>query len=336
MGMDDNQHIITEGLLRAGLIATRDVPVITPLSGGVSCDVFRVETPSGTLCAKRALPRLRVATVWEAPTRRSHFEVEWLSVARVAGLNVPRVVAEWEDQHLFFMEWFPPADNPVWKAELAAGRIDPGFAAAVGRSIAAIHSATQGDAAIAARFATDDLFAALRIEPYLLHTARAHPDLAAIIEGIAATTQATRAALVHGDVSPKNILCGRAGPVLIDAECAWYGDPAFDLAFCCTHMLLKGVWHPQWEPQTAAAFDALHGAYLDAVTPALRGGIESRAIALLAAILLARIDGRSPVEYLTQDADRNRVRRAARQLLQDPPPTLAAFGARWRQLTGQP
>ena len=336
MGMDDNQRIITEGLLRAGLIAAGDVPVITPLSGGVSCDVFRVETPSGTLCAKRALPRLRVATVWEAPTQRSHYEVEWLSVARVAGLNVPNVVAEWEDQHLFFMEWFPPADNPVWKAELAAGRIDPGFAAAVGRAIAAIHSATQGDAAIAARFATDDLFAALRIEPYLLHTARAHPDLAAIIEGIAATTQATRAALVHGDVSPKNILCGRAGPVLIDAECAWYGDPAFDLAFCCTHMLLKGVWHPQWEPQTAAAFDALHSAYLDAVTPALRGGIEARAIALLAAILLARIDGRSPVEYLTQDADRNRVRRAARQLLQDPPPTLAAFGARWRQLTGQP
>lgn len=336
MGMDDNHRIITEGLLRAGLIAAGDVPIITPLSGGVSCDVFRVDTPTGTLCAKRALPRLRVATVWEVPERRSHFEVEWLAVARAAGLNVPRVVAELEDQHLFFMDWFPPAENPVWKAELAAGRIDPAFAAAVGRAIAAIHSATHGDPAIAERFATDDLFAALRIEPYLLHTARAHPDLAGIIEGIAATTQANRAALVHGDVSPKNILCGRAGPVLIDAECAWYGDPAFDLAFCCTHMLLKGVWHPQWEPQTAAAFDALHSAYLNAITPALRDGIETRAIALLAAILLARIDGRSPVEYLTDEADRERVRRAARTLLQDPPPTLAAFGPRWRQLTGQP
>ena len=335
MGMDDNQRIITEGLLRAGLIAAGDVPIITPLSGGVSCDVFRVDTPTATLCAKRALPRLRVATVWEVPERRSHFEVEWLAVARAAGLNVPRVVAELEDQHLFFMDWFPPAENPVWKAELAAGRIDPAFAAAVGRAIAAIHSATHGDPAIAERFATDDLFAALRIEPYLLHTARAHPDLAGIIEGIAATTQANRAALVHGDVSPKNILCGRAGPVLIDAECAWYGDPAFDLAFCCTHMLLKGVWHPQWEPQTAAAFDALHSAYLNAITPALRDGIESRAIALLAAILLARIDGRSPVEYLTDEADRDRVRRAARVLLQDQPPTLAAFGTRWRQLTGR-
>lgn len=335
MGMDDNHRIITEGLLRAGLIAAGDVPIITPLSGGVSCDVFRVDTPTATLCAKRALPRLRVATVWEVPERRSHFEVEWLAVARAAGLNVPRVVAELEDQHLFFMDWFPPAENPVWKAELAAGRIDPAFAAAVGRAIAAIHSATHGDPAIAERFATDDLFAALRIEAYLLHTARAHPDISPIIEGIAATTQATHAALVHGDVSPKNILCGRAGPVLIDAECAWYGDPAFDLAFCSTHMLLKGVWHPQWEPQTAAAFDALHSAYLNAITPALRDGIESRAIALLAAILLARIDGRSPVEYLTDEADRDRVRRAARVLLQDQPPTLAAFGTRWRQLTGR-
>ena len=334
--MDDNQHIITAGLLRAGLIAAGDVAEITPLSGGVSCDVFRVETPTATYCAKRALPRLRVATVWEVPMRRSHYEVEWLAVARAAGLNVPRVVAEFEDQHLFFMEWFPPAENPVWKAELAAGRIDPAFAAAVGRAIAAIHSATQGDPAIAKRFATDDLFAALRIEAYLLHTARAHPDLAPLIEGIAATTQTTHAALVHGDVSPKNILCGHAGPELIDAECAWYGDPAFDLAFCSTHMLLKGVWHPQWEPQTAAAFDALHSAYLAAITPALRDGIERRAIGLLAAILLARIDGRSPVEYLTDEADRDRVRQAARTLLQDPPPTLAAFGPRWRQLTGLP
>ena len=88
MGMDDNQRIITEGLLRAGLIAAGDGPVITPLAGGVSCDVFRVDTPAGTLCAKRALPRLRVATVWEAPTQRSHYEVEWLTVARAAGDNV--------------------------------------------------------------------------------------------------------------------------------------------------------------------------------------------------------------------------------------------------------
>lgn len=336
MGMSKSHHAITTGLRRAGLIAPGELPVITPLSGGVSCDVFRVDTAARTLCAKRALPRLRVATVWEAPVDRSHYEVEWLAVARAAGLTVPRVMAELADEHVFFMDWFPPEENPVWKAELAAGRIDPGFAAAVGHALAAIHTATRDDPAIAARFPTDALFTALRIEPYLLHTARAHPDLAGVLEGIAERTLATRTALVHGDVSPKNILCGRAGPVLIDAECAWYGDPAFDLAFCATHLLLKGIWHPQWQPQSDAAFAALHTAYLGRTAPAQRAEIEQRAIPLLAAILLARIDGRSPVEYLTAAADRDRVRRAARQLLQTQPPTLAEFGDRWRQLTGTP
>ncbi|MFM5953205.1 MAG: phosphotransferase family protein [Novosphingobium sp.] len=334
--MSESHHAITEGLRRAGLIAAGEVPVITALSGGVSCDVFRVDTAKRTLCAKRALPQLRVATVWEAPVDRSHYEVEWLDVARAAGLNVPRVIAELADEHVFFMDWFTPEDNPVWKAELAAGRIDPAFAAAVGLALAAIHTATHDEPAIAARFPTGALFTALRIEPYLLHTARAHPDLAGVLEGIAERTLATRTALVHGDVSPKNILCGRAGPVMIDAECAWYGDPAFDLAFCATHLLLKGIWHPQWCAQTDAAFAALHTAYLDRTAPALRGEIEQRAIPLLAAILLARIDGRSPVEYLTDEADRDRVRRAARQLLQTPPPALAEFGKRWRQLTGNP
>ncbi|MDP3908571.1 phosphotransferase family protein [Novosphingobium sp.] len=334
--MSENHAAIAECLRRAGLLAAGELPVITALSGGVSCDVFRIDTAAGTLCAKRALPRLRVATVWEAPVDRSHYEVEWLAVARAAGLTVPRVIAELADEHVFFMDWFPPEDNPVWKAELAAGRIDPGFAAAVGHALAAIHTATRADPAMAERFPTDALFTALRIEPYLLHTARAHPDLADVLEGIARQTLATRDALVHGDVSPKNILCGRAGPVLIDAECAWYGDPAFDLAFCATHLLLKGIWHPQWQPQTDAAFAALHSAYLGRTAPALRTGIEQRTIALLAAILLARIDGRSPVEYLTAEADRDRVRRAARELLQTPPTTLAGFGDHWRQLTGHP
>lgn len=332
--MNDSIHVITNGLREAGLLAAGADAAITPLSGGVSCDVFRVELGDRTLCAKRALPRLRVATLWEAPLDRSHFEVEWLKVAHAAGLGVPQVVAELTDAHLFFMEWFAPEENPVWKSELAAGRVDPGFAAAVGRDLAAIHAQTCNDPTLAERFPTEALFTALRIEPYLLHTARTHPDLAGLLEGIAERTLSCRTALVHGDVSPKNILCGKRGPVLLDAECAWYGDPAFDLAFCLTHLLLKGIWHPQWAPRTAAAFAAVHQAYLAGLEPALRTSVEDRAIPLLAAILLARIDGRSPVEYLTAEADRDQVRRASRQLLLSPPTSLAAFAARWHELTG--
>ena len=43
---------------------------------------------------------------------------------------------------------------------------------------------------------------------------------------LAATTAATKRVLVHGDFSPKNLLAGAGGPVILDAECAWYGDPA--------------------------------------------------------------------------------------------------------------
>src|SRR3546814_8703169 len=104
---------------------------------------------------------------------------------------------------------------------------------------------------------TDSIFHAIRLEPYLLATARAHPDRAAALESVAAETAATKRALVHGDVSPKNILVGPAGPVLLDAECAWYGDPAFDLAFCLNHLLLKCLWIPAAAPRFLVAFDAL-------------------------------------------------------------------------------
>ena len=142
------------------------------------------------------------------------------------------------------MEWLDPADHRLWKADLMAGRVDLEFAAAVGGRLAAIHRATAGDAAVAAMFPTGPLFEALRLEPYLRATARRHPALAARLEALADRTAATKLALVHGDVSPKNIMAGPDGPVFLDAECAWYGDPAFDLAFCLNHLLLKCLAAP--------------------------------------------------------------------------------------------
>jgi aminoglycoside phosphotransferase (APT) family kinase protein len=129
---------------------------------------------------------------------------------------------------------------------------------------------------------------------------------------------------VHGDVSPKNILIGPEGPVFLDAECAWYGDPAFDLAFCLNHLLLKCLWNPGAKDALRACFDALAEAYLAGVTFEPRLALEGRAASLLPALLLARVDGKSPVEYLTDDAQKDTVRRVARRLLADPPERLAA------------
>jgi hypothetical protein len=106
--------------------------------------------------------------------------------------------------------------------------------------------------------------------------------------------------------------------MLLDAECAWYGDPAFDLAFCLTHLLLKSVWRPQYAHSYLGCFDAFAATYLDGVDWESVGALEARACVLLAGILLARIDGKSPVEYLTEDIQRQRVRQFARRFLLQP------------------
>jgi aminoglycoside phosphotransferase (APT) family kinase protein len=231
---------------------------------------------------------------------------------------------------LFAMEFLDPGQHPVWKAQLLAGQVDVNVAAAVARIVATIHQASAGNAAVAREFATRDNFFALRLEPYLVATGRAHPDLAPQLNALAERTGAAQIALVHGDVSPKNILVGPASPILLDAECAWYGDPAFDIAFCLNHLLLKCLVHPELRARYLAAFEAFVQTYLAAVNWEPRAALEARAAALLPALLLARVDGKSPVEYLRDEDAKDLVRRAARPLIASTPATLASVAQAWR------
>jgi 5-methylthioribose kinase len=317
------------GFLRAaGLAAADEAPGATALAGGVSSDIWKVELRSGPVCVKRALPRLRVAQLWEAPVERNRYEWRWMQVAaRIAPGSAPRVLAH-DDGGVFAMEYLDGAAFPLWKDELRAGRADPEFARQVGGRLARIHAATADDAGLARQFATDAGFHAIRLEPYLIATARRHADLAPRLQALAERTAATRTALVHGDVSPKNILVGPQGPVFLDAECAWYGDPAFDLAFCLNHLLLKCLWVPQAAARFLLCFDALAAAYLEVYDAQ---GVEARAASLLPGLLLARVDGKSPVEYVTEEAPKERVRRVARALLATPPDTLAAVRQAWQE-----
>jgi aminoglycoside phosphotransferase (APT) family kinase protein len=325
-------HDILDALARMGLLrATDPHPRLVPLAGGVSSDIVRVDLAAGPVCVKRALPKLKVKADWQAPVERNRWEVEWMrTAAAIEPDAVPAILGEDSGAGTFAMAFLDEASHPVWKALLRDGHIDSAFAAEVGRRVAHIHAATAGDARVQERFATDHIFFPIRLEPYLVATGRAHPDVAPQLEDLAERTGQTHLALVHGDVSPKNILRGPRGPVFLDAECAWYGDPAFDLAFCLNHTLLKCLWRPQWWRQYLQCFDALLTAYLDGVSWEPRAAIDARAATLLPGLFLARVDGKSPVEYVTEDWQREAVRRVARPLLLRPPATLAEVAEAWR------
>lgn len=298
-----------------GLADEDEAGVWMPLSGGVSSDIWRVETGRGTFCVKRALAQLKVAAEWKAPVGRNAMEWAYMEVvSAIAPDAIPRPIAHDEGAGLFAMAWLAPGDHPLWKAELLAGRVDPSFAEKVGSLVGRIHAETARDATIPGRFATDETFDALRIEAYLRTTARAHPDLAEAIGEIAEGTASTHRALVHGDVSPKNILIGPRGPVLLDAECAWFGDPAFDLAFCLNHLAIKARVVTGARAVLVESFDRLAGAYLDRVDWEPVEDVECRAARLLCALALARVDGKSPVEYL-DEGQRAALRTAARAAL---------------------
>ncbi len=315
---------------RMGLLSPGETPRVTPLTGGVSSDILRVDLVRGPVCVKRALSRLKVQADWLAPVERNRWEVQWLRVAgAIVPGAVPSILAEDASSGMFVMEYLEPTLNPVWKSQLRDGVIEPEFAAEVGRRIALIHAHTARREEFAARFATDHIFFAIRLEPYLVAAARVHGDCSRQLEALVQATGSAKLALVHGDVSPKNILCGAHGPVFLDAECAWFGDPAFDLAFSLNHLLLKCLWRPQWDDRYLACFDALAQAYLQTVTwePAAR--IEARTARLLPGLLLARVDGKSPVEYITADWQRAAVRSVARRYLLAPVERLRDIRGAW-------
>jgi aminoglycoside phosphotransferase (APT) family kinase protein len=300
------------------------------LTGGVSSDIWRIDLPTGPICVKRALAKLRVAADWHAPVERNRYEARWMQRANVAVPGAaPRLLGLDEATGALAMQFLPPEQYHLWKTQLRDGDADAGFAAAVATALGRIHAATAADPAIAAEFPTDRIFYDIRLEPYLVATALAHPDLAPQLHRLVATTQANQRALVHGDVSPKNILRGPAGPVLLDAECAWWGDPAFDLAFCLNHLLLKCLWTPSATAGFLACFDALAAAYIARIDWEPPAALEARAAHLLPGLFLARVDGKSPVEYITADTDKDRVRRTARALLAHPVDALAQVRQAW-------
>lgn len=310
-----------------GLGHATDVLDVRPLTGGVASDIAMVTLPGQKLCVKFALPKLKVAADWHAPVHRNAAEYAWL---RVAAAQFPetaiRLYGRSDTAHGFAMEYLEGHDVYLWKAALLAGEADRGEARQVADLLGRIHARSARADFDSAPFQNRDDFRALRIEPYLNFTATIHPDLAAPLTALAHQLYQNAQVLVHGDVSPKNILLRSGAPVILDAECATMGDPCFDLAFCLNHLLLKAIHLPA---SRAGLLDAVGGfwrAYAPHVSWEDPDGLQARVAALLPALMLARVDGKSPVEYLTP-GEQAVVRNLTPGLIRDPLTHLDKFAA---------
>ena len=294
---DDSFETVLAALRAAGRIGGHST--VRRLSGGVSSFIAVVDEDRDPWVAKAARNRLDVREDWLADPRRAAREGAVLRLldGSLGPLRVPKVYRVHDDPPILELEWLPPpAAN--WKAELLAGRVDLPVVTALARGMAVLHRLDVPAGLAGADGAA--LFETLRLDPYYRHVAARRPEhAAALTELIADCTSAQPAQLVHGDFTPKNVLATGGPPVLLDWEVIHAGDPAFDLGMLGAHLLLKAcltrpvtaspVWAAAWE---------LARAYNGPADP-------GRAVRHTGAIMLARLWGKSPVEYLTGEPERS-------------------------------
>ncbi|MCA8892765.1 phosphotransferase family protein [Hyphomonas sp.] len=298
-----------------------------PLTGGVSSDIWRVDLPGGPVCAKRALAKLKVAEDWFAPTNRINFEAAYYRFAStIEPEATPEVLGHHPALGVLVTEYLSPTTHTVWKEELRDGVIRLDQVRLLGTTLRRLHDASRANSEVAETFNQPDLIHALRLSPYFLASVPANPDLDAELSELVKLFEENSHWLIHGDFSPKNILFGPYHPVILDAECANLGDAAFDLAFCGTHLFLKAAWKPQFALTFKTAFLAFRNSYFETGEDA---DLEARAARYLAGFLLARMDGKSPVEYITSPADKTAIRNFARTYLTRPATGLSELADRW-------
>ena len=328
----------TESYLRDhAQLDAKETVVVQELSGGVSNVVLRIERGRGdAFILKQARERLRVAEEWKCDVARIFREIDTLRICQLLlgesqplfdeiTIELPRILWEDRENYLFAMTAAPPAAQ-TWKQQLMAGEIKAEIAAACGKLLGRLHANGWNNPLVQQSLADTAYFEALRVSPYYRRIAAAHPELQAEIELLIDTLSRHRYTLVHGDFSPKNLLVAGDTVMLVDFEVGHFGDPAFDTGFFLSHLILKTIWSAEMRGDYAPLVHCFWEAYRSIVQPTLDMAtwmsLEERSIFNLAGCLLARVDGKSPVEYLNQHQQAE-VRQLASLLFRSPPETVA-------------
>lgn len=295
---------------------------VRPLGGGVSNTVLLVESETRRFVLKQSLPKLRVTEDWFADRGRIHRECAAMRelAPHLPPGSVPEILFEDAGNCLFAMAAAPP-DARTWKALLLEGTAEPVIAERVATMMAAMIRVSWQSPHWEEVFGDQTAFDQLRLDPYYRFTASRHPDLAEHFHARIEDARRRRS-LVHGDWSPKNFLVTGDTVTAIDFEVIHYGDPSFDAAFLLNHLLLKSFHRPQW----AARYATLAARFREVLMAGMPAGadwFEPATCRHLGCLLLARIDGKSPAEYIQDETVRRKVRDFARRLILAPPAKVA-------------
>jgi 5-methylthioribose kinase len=304
--LDIEQPGALAGYLKGtGRVSEGEETVVRVLAGGVSNRTVLVERPEAGVAwvVKQALPKLRVAVDWFSDPERIHREalgLRWLEELAPPA-TITALVFEDRDNHLLAMEAVPePHEN--WKTMLLGGRLENDHVEQFGRLLGTVHrGGYERREEAEPAFRDRSFFESLRLEPYYGYTAEQVPDAADFLRALVEETRARRDTLVHGDYSPKNVLVREGRLVLLDHEVIHFGDPAFDLGFSLTHFLSKAHHLPGMREDFADAARFYWATYREVVEELpWAADIEERAVRHTLGCLLARVAGRSPLEYLDE------------------------------------
>ncbi|HEY8447447.1 MAG TPA: phosphotransferase [Thermomicrobiales bacterium] len=304
--LDIEQPAALIDYLRAsGRIGADEEPKVTVLTGGVSNRTVLVERPNGEAWViKQALPKLRVQVDWFSPPERVHREalgLRWLAKMAPLGTITP-LVFEDHTHHLIAMEAVPrPHAN--WKTMLLAGQLERDHVEQFAHLLGLIHRrGHERRRETEPVFRDRSYFESLRLEPYYGYTATQVPDAASFLTELIAATLARQDTIVHGDYSPKNVLIHSGRLVLLDHEVIHFGDPGFDLGFSMTHLLSKAHHLPAHRSAFAEATKLYWTTYRTTIGDAeWTADIEPRAVRHTLGCLLARVRGRSQLEYMSEE-----------------------------------
>ncbi len=320
-------------LVDQDVIASESDVQVRQLLGGVSNRVLLVVFSGDRepWVLKQAREQLAVEQPWFCSVTRVLREMDVLHISNrmLAGkanaLPCQSVVPEmlFEDRKNFVYAMTAMQGNArEWKQDLLAGELDAEIFKSVGWLLGTLHCGSWEDSEIAEQVGDQGFFEELRVDPYYRQIARVHPALQPAIDGLVSDLTGHRHCLVHGDFSPKNMLVDDTDVtrlMLLDFEVGHFGDPAFDLGFFLTHLVIKSIRDSslavQYAEMVQVFIDEYQRVLLPRVGEAVVAEIERRGCTNLGACLVARVDGKSPVEYLSDPEHQESVRQLGKRLL---------------------